>query len=112
MPTAPVIGRWVAAFVSLGTFANLLVRGVEDMFVVPDVLVGVVLAVAAGLPKERAAPLLASAFGLASGVFTVAASAHVVHDENPAGVLVFASVCAAMTVVLSRRVGAGAPRRA
>jgi len=106
-----VIGRWVAAFISLATLANLLVRGVEDSFVGPDVLVSVVLAVAAGLPEERAAPLLASAFGLACGVFTVAASAHVVHDENPAGVLVFALICAAMTVALSWRVGMAVPTR-
>jgi hypothetical protein len=92
----------------LATLANLLVRGVEGAFVVPDVLVSVVLAAGAGLPRERAAPVLAAAFGLASGVFTVAASAHVVHDESAVGVLVFALVCAAMTVVFSWRVGMAA----
>ncbi|MBW1596177.1 hypothetical protein [Streptomyces sp. JJ38] len=104
MPTTLTIGRCVAVLVSLVTCVNLLVRDVDSAFVVPDALVSAALAAGAGLSARRAVPMLASAFGLASGVFTVAAFSYFAQGEV-GGVLVFALICVAMTVLFSWRIG-------
>ncbi|MEU0084249.1 hypothetical protein [Streptomyces sp. NPDC006274] len=96
--------RCVAALIALGTLLNLLVRGVDAAFVVPDVLVTAALAVAAVLPVRHAVPALVSAFGLASGVFTVAFFAYIARGGFGAGVLVFDLVCVTMTALLSWRI--------
>jgi hypothetical protein len=95
--------RCVAALIALGTLLNLLVRGVDAAFVVPDILVTAALAAAAVLPARHAAPALMSAFGLASGVFTVAFFAYIAKGGFGAGVLVFDLVCVTMTALLSWR---------
>ncbi|MFI1393391.1 hypothetical protein [Streptomyces sp. NPDC020681] len=105
MRTSLVHGRCAAVFISLGTLLNLLVRDVDEAFVVPDVLVSVALAVGAALPADRAVPMLGSAFGLASGVFTVAAFSYFARGEVGVGVLLFALICAAMTVLFTWRIG-------
>lgn len=108
--TALTIGRCVAAFISLGTFANLLVSDVDSAFVVPDILVGAALAAGAALPGERhAARSLTAAFGLAAGVFTVAVFAHIAKGGFGVGVLVYALICLAMTVLFSWRIGGRSP---
>lgn len=106
------VGRCVAAFISLGTVANLLVREVDSVFVVPDVLVAAVLAIGAGLPGERTVPVLTGAFGLASGVFLIATSDRLAHDEAVIGTLMFALICAVMTVVFSWRIGLSVQQKA
>ncbi|MFF0206185.1 hypothetical protein [Streptomyces sp. NPDC005017] len=95
--------RCAAAFISLGTLLNLLVRGVDSAFVVPDALVGAVLAIGAVLPAGLAGRVLTIEFGAAAGVFTVATAEHVVHEESAIGSLTFALICAAMAGLLVRR---------
>jgi hypothetical protein len=105
MPTTLTVGRCVAALISLGTLVNLLVSDVESAFVAPDVLVSAALVAAAGLSAERAVPVLASAFALASGVFTVAVFSNFVRDEVGVGVLIPALISLVMTVIFSWRIG-------
>lgn len=112
MPTTLTVGRCVAVFISLGTFVNLLVSDVESAFVAPDALVSAALAVGAALPAERAVPMLASAFGLASGVFTVAVFSNFVRDEVGVGVLIPALISMVMTVIFSWRIGLPAQSKA
>ncbi|MGP4008617.1 hypothetical protein [Streptomyces sp. 4N124] len=112
MPTTLTVGRCVAVLISLGTFVNLLVSDVESAFVAPDALVCAALVAAAGLPAERAVPVLASAFGLASGVFTVAVFSNFVRDEVGVAVLVPALISMVMTVMFSWRIGLPAQSQA
>ncbi|MFE9695752.1 hypothetical protein [Streptomyces sp. NPDC006270] len=101
--------RYAAALIALGTLLNLFVGGVEAAFVAPDILVTAALAVAAALPVRHAAPALMSAFGLASGVFTVAFFAHIAEGGFGAAVLLFDLVCVTMTVLLAWRPGSPLP---
>ncbi|WP_328438994.1 hypothetical protein OHA71_21355 [Streptomyces sp. NBC_00444] len=112
MPTTLTVGRCVAALISLGTLVNLLLSDVESAFVAPDVLVSAALIAAAGLPAERAVPVLASAFGLASGVFTVAVFSNFVRDEVGVGVLIPALISLVMTVIFAWRIGLPAQSKA
>ncbi|MFG3405704.1 hypothetical protein [Streptomyces sp. NPDC048142] len=97
--------RCTAAFIALGTLLNLFVRGVDTAFIGPDILVTAALTATAALPERHAGPALMSAFGLASGVFTVAFFAYIARGGFGAGVLVFDLVCLTMTVLLSWRPG-------
>ncbi|RBM19721.1 hypothetical protein [Streptomyces sp. PT12] len=97
------VGRGLAVFIGVGTLGNVVFRGVEEHFVVPDLLVAVALLVAAALPPARAVPLLGVAFGMASGVFTVATFSYVARGEVGVPVLLFAVSCLAMAAVLTWR---------
>ncbi|RKN04307.1 hypothetical protein [Streptomyces radicis] len=98
-----IVGRGLAVFIGVGTLGNVVIRGVEEHFVVPDLLIAVALLVAAALPPAHAVPLLGVAFGMASGVFTVATFSYVARGEVGVPVTLFAVSCLAMAAVLTWR---------
>lgn len=95
--------RVVAAVISLATFGYLFVNDswrVDNLFLVPDLLLCAVLLAAALLPAARARGALLFGLGMGAGVLSAAAAAYLVRGELGAASLVGAVTCAAMAAVL------------
>ncbi|WP_049578611.1 hypothetical protein [Streptomyces sp. SBT349] len=105
MPSTLTAGRGAAVFIGVGTLGNLVITDVDGEFVVPDLIVGLALLIAAVLPRDQATSALTAAFGMASGVFAVAAFSYVERGDIGPGVTLFALTSLALTVLLAWRVG-------
>ncbi|WP_250002307.1 hypothetical protein [Actinoplanes sp. M2I2] len=77
-------GRLAAAILSLTTFVFLFLHDswrADNLFLVPDLLLIVALAVAAGLPDPAAKVALPVAFAYAAGVLATSAASYAVESE-------------------------------
>lgn len=95
--------RAVAAVISLATFVYLFVHDswrLDNLFLVPDLLLCAALLAAALLPAARARGALLFAFGMGAGVLSAAAAAYLVRGEWGGASLLGAVVCAAMALAL------------
>ncbi|MBM2618064.1 hypothetical protein JIG36_21135 [Actinoplanes sp. LDG1-06] len=77
-------GRLVGATLSLSTFVFLFLHDSwrsDNMFLVPDLILIVALAVAAALPERAARMALPVAFAYSGGVLATSAASYAVRDE-------------------------------
>jgi uncharacterized membrane protein len=104
--TTIVLGRVAAGALSAGTFLFLFINDswrAENLFLVPDLLLCAVLAVAALLPDGRAVPALVFAFGMAAGVLAASVASYAVDGRLGAASLFGAVVAVVMAAVLGGR---------
>ncbi|GAB2480655.1 hypothetical protein GCM10027063_23650 [Promicromonospora xylanilytica] len=104
--------RVVAAILATVMLVFLAVTGAiraDNPFLAPDLLLSVLLLVAACLPARWAAPALLFAFGLATGVWTASLSAYAVRGELVDGLdhLPLIGACVVQSVFLARRLVRG-----
>jgi hypothetical protein len=99
-------GRAFAAVISVSTFAFLFLHDSwrsDNLFLVPDLILCVLLLVAAALPGPYAAPALGFSLAMCAGVFTASASSYAVRGELGAASLLGAIGCAAVAALLQWR---------
>ncbi|MCA2217853.1 hypothetical protein [Jidongwangia harbinensis] len=109
--TVLTIGRLGAVAISVTTFGFLFLRDnwrADNLFLVPDLVLCAVLAVAAALPARAAAPALLGAYAFTAGVLATSVSSFAV--DGRVGYASLAGLVAAtfMTLVLLRGRGARA----
>lgn len=79
--TALKIARIAAALVGIATFAFLFRHDswhLDNIFLIPDLLLSAALVIAAGLPDRIAGPAMPAAFCFAAGVLATSAAAYAV----------------------------------
>jgi len=97
--------RVTAVALSVGTFAFTFVGDNwrrDNLFLVPDLIVCVLLIIAALLPASRAVPALLIAFGCAAGVLGTAVSSYIVEGQLGIGSAVGTISAIVMAVLLAR----------
>ncbi|MDR7384863.1 hypothetical protein [Promicromonospora iranensis] len=116
--TARIVAAIQATVMTVYFLVTNAVRA-DNPFFVPDLLLTVLLVVAASLPARWAVPALVFAFGLAAGVWTVSLSHYAVRGELVDGLdhLPLIGACVVQSLFLIRHLGrgpadpAGAPDR-
>lgn len=96
--------RIVAVALSAGTFAFLFVNDhwrLDNVFLIPDLIVCALLVAAALAPRPQAAPLLLLAFAATAGVLGTAVSSLLVQGIVGIGALFAAVTAAAMAGLLA-----------
>ncbi|MGH3877565.1 MAG: hypothetical protein ACRDSK_11085 [Actinophytocola sp.] len=111
--TTTMWARVAALALSAGTFVFLFLNDswrADNLFLVPDLLLCAVLAVAALLPDRPAVPALIYAFGMAAGVLAASVASYAVDGRLGAASLFGAVVAVVMAALLAgRRQGAAVP---
>ncbi|BCJ67619.1 hypothetical protein [Polymorphospora rubra] len=103
--TVVSISRVAAVAVSTGTFVFLFVNGSwrrDNLFLVPDLVLCALLAVAAALPARTAVPAMVLAFGVSAGVLMTATSEYAVDGRFGVAAFVGALASAGFAVALVR----------
>ncbi|MEW2357178.1 hypothetical protein [Spirillospora sp. NPDC029432] len=99
------IGRAFAVLISGSTFAFLFVHDSwrdDNLFLVPDLILCVLLLVSAALPARYAAPAVAFALAMCTGVFTASVSSYAVRGEFGGASLLGVIGCAVVAALLQR----------
>jgi hypothetical protein len=100
-----VLGRVVAAGVSLSTFVFLFLHDswrADNIFLVPDLILIVALLVSAVLPARFAVRAMVISLSLAAGVFATSVASYAVRDEFGAASLLGAVGTLVMAGLLTR----------
>ncbi|WP_129789378.1 hypothetical protein [Promicromonospora panici] len=102
--------RVVAVLLATVMIVFLVVSGAirpDNAFLVPDLLLSVLLLIAASLPSRWAATVLLFAFGLAVGVWTASLSHYAVRGELVDGLdhLPLIAACVIQSLFLVRLIG-------
>ena len=104
--TARIVAVILATIMLVYLVISGAIRG-DNAFLVPDLLLSVLLLVAAGLPARWAVTVLLFAFGLAVGVWTASLSHYAVRGELVDGLdhLPLIAACVIQSVFLVRLLG-------
>ncbi|BBH65775.1 hypothetical protein ACTI_24600 [Actinoplanes sp. OR16] len=101
-----LVGRLAAATLSITTFAYLFVHDSwrrDNPFLVPDLILCVVLALAASLPAPAATAALPLGFAYAAGVLAVSVSSYAVTGTLGAPSLLGATAATVLAAASTRR---------
>ncbi|MQA01229.1 MAG: hypothetical protein GEV07_00375 [Streptosporangiales bacterium] len=98
-----LVARLVALAVSVSTFVFLFLHDswrADNIFLVPDLVLCVALAVTAALPLRSARPALVAALCFAAGVFTTSVASYAVRGGVGVASLVGVVACVGTAVAL------------
>jgi hypothetical protein len=99
------LGRVAALALSVGTFAFLFINDSwrsDNLFLVPDLILCVVLAVAAAMPARWAGSALLFAFALTAGVLMTSVASYAVDGRLGFASLLGAAVAVVFAAVMAR----------
>ncbi|MDG4797416.1 hypothetical protein [Micromonospora sp. WMMD1082] len=102
--TVVTLGRVGAVALSAGTFLFLFLNDSwrrDNLFLVPDLILCVLLVVAASLPARHAVPALLFGFGLTAGVLVTSVSSYAVSGRLGLASLVGAVAAVALAGALT-----------
>ncbi|GAA1981168.1 hypothetical protein GCM10009718_17730 [Isoptericola halotolerans] len=97
--------RAVALALSAATFAFLFIHDtfrLDNLFLVPDLLLCLVLVIGALLPRRSARPVLLAGFAAAAAVFSVSVASYAVRGDLGLASLLGVVLSLAMVVLLTR----------
>lgn len=99
--------RIIAIALSVITFAFIFIHDnfrLDNIFFIPDMLLCVVLIVAALLPARLAVPLLIATYGAAAGIFSVSVASYAVRGEFGLASFIGIIISSVMAGLLTRLV--------